>query len=108
MKHLVSTLVICCLVGPAEAQAPVEKDHAEKMARGTEIFKKHIRQVLLNQCLKCHGGETTEAELDNMFKPVREKPLGDAYLKYLFTELKPAIDARYRTLSDRAHTSIIV
>jgi hypothetical protein len=23
-----------------------------------------------------------EAELDNMFKPVRQKPLGDAYLKY--------------------------
>jgi len=50
---------------------------------------------------------TTEAELDNMFKPVRQKPLGDAYLKYLVTELKPAIDARYRTLSDRAHTSIM-
>src|SRR5262245_60757731 len=41
------------------------------------------------------------------FKPVRQKPLGDAYLKYLVTELKPAIDARYRTLSDRAHTSIM-
>jgi predicted alpha/beta superfamily hydrolase len=50
---------------------------------------------------------TTEAELDDMFKPVRQKPLGDAYLKYLITELKPAIDARYRTLPDRAHTSIM-
>jgi len=50
---------------------------------------------------------TTESELDNMFKPVRQKPLGDAYLKYLVTELKPAIDARYRTLADRANTSIM-
>ncbi len=50
---------------------------------------------------------TTEAELDNMFKPVRQKPLGDAYLKYLVMELKPAIDARYRTLPDRAHTSLM-
>ena len=50
---------------------------------------------------------TTEAELDAMFKPVRQKPLGDAYLKYLVTELKPAIDARYRSLPDRAHTSIM-
>jgi predicted alpha/beta superfamily hydrolase len=50
---------------------------------------------------------TTESELDNMFKPVRQKPLGDAYLKYLVMELKPAIDARYRTQPDRAHTSIM-
>jgi predicted alpha/beta superfamily hydrolase len=50
---------------------------------------------------------TTEADLDNMFKPVRQKPLGDAYLKYLVSELKPAIDARYRTLPARPHTSIM-
>ncbi|MBC8095191.1 MAG: alpha/beta hydrolase [Akkermansiaceae bacterium] len=48
-----------------------------------------------------------ESELDGMFKPVRQNPLGDAYLKYIVTELKPAIDARYRTLPDRAHTSIM-
>jgi predicted alpha/beta superfamily hydrolase len=50
---------------------------------------------------------SAEADLDSMFKPVRQKPLGDAYLKYLVTELKPAIDARYRTQPDRAHTSIM-
>ena len=50
---------------------------------------------------------TTEAELDNMFKPVRQKPLGDAYLKYLVTVLKPAIDGRSRSLPDRSHTSIM-
>ncbi len=50
---------------------------------------------------------TKEAELDDMFKSVRQKPLGAAYLKYLVAELKPAIDARYRTLPDRAHTSIM-
>lgn len=48
-----------------------------------------------------------ETDLDAMFKPVRQHPLGDAYLKYLVTELKPAIDARYRTAPDRAHTSIM-
>lgn len=48
-----------------------------------------------------------EAQLDDLFKPVRRQPLGDAYLKYLVTELKPAIDARYRTRPDRAHTSIM-
>jgi mono/diheme cytochrome c family protein len=44
--------------------APVDKDHAEKMARGLDIFKKHVRPVLVQQCLKCHGGETIEGELD--------------------------------------------
>jgi predicted alpha/beta superfamily hydrolase len=48
-----------------------------------------------------------ESGLDEMFRPVRRQPLGDAYLKYLVTELKPAIDARYRTLTNRAHTSIM-
>lgn len=48
-----------------------------------------------------------EADLDDMFKSVRREPLGDAYLRYLVTELKPAIDTRYRTQPDRAHTSIM-
>jgi predicted alpha/beta superfamily hydrolase len=48
-----------------------------------------------------------ESDLDDMFKPVRRAPLGDAYLRYLVQELKPAIDARYRTQPDRAHTSIM-
>jgi predicted alpha/beta superfamily hydrolase len=48
-----------------------------------------------------------ESELDEVFKTVRQNPLGDAYLKYIVTELKPAVDARYRTLPDRAHTSVL-
>jgi predicted alpha/beta superfamily hydrolase len=48
-----------------------------------------------------------EPELDEVFKTVRQNPLGDAYLKYIVTELKPAVDARYRTLPDRAHTSVM-
>jgi len=31
----------------------------------------------------------------------------DAYLKFLVTELKPMIDRRYRTLADRAHTTVM-
>lgn len=31
----------------------------------------------------------------------------DAYLKFLTTELKPMIDAKYKTLRDPAHTSIV-
>lgn len=52
--------------------------------------------------------ETLKAsDLDDMFRAVRREPLGDAYLRYLVTELKPAIDTRYRTLPDRAHTSLM-
>lgn len=46
-----------------EAQ-PVDKDHAEKMARGLVIFRKHVRPVLIQQCVKCHGGQTIESEFD--------------------------------------------
>ena len=48
-----------------------------------------------------------ESELEDMFKSVRREPLGDAYLKYLVRELKPAVDARYRTRPDGAHTIIM-
>lgn len=48
-----------------------------------------------------------ESDLPDMFKPARRQPLGDAYLRYLVGELKPAIDARYRTLPGRESTSII-
>jgi cytochrome c553 len=64
MKQFLSLTALVCVAPWAIAQAPVEKDHAEKMARGTDIFKKHVRPVLVNQCLKCHGGEKTEGELD--------------------------------------------
>ncbi len=48
-----------------------------------------------------------EADLPDMFKSARRQPLGDAYLRYLVRELKPAIDARYRTIPGRASTSIL-
>ena len=45
------------------AQAP-DPDHAAKMARGLELFKQRIRPVLIEKCLKCHGGKETEAGFD--------------------------------------------
>ena len=48
-----------------------------------------------------------ESDLPDMFKSARRQPLGDAYLRYLVRELKPAIDARYRTLPGRESTSIL-
>jgi mono/diheme cytochrome c family protein len=55
------------LFGPAFAGQPAPKvppDHAERMAKGQEVFRKHVRQILTDRCLKCHGGEKTRADLD--------------------------------------------
>src|SRR5271165_5935759 len=42
----------------------VSADHAAKMAQGLELFKKHVRPILEQRCLRCHGGKSVESELD--------------------------------------------
>ncbi|MGL4463197.1 MAG: DUF1549 domain-containing protein, partial [Planctomycetia bacterium] len=44
---------------PPVKPAPVSADHAEKMAKGMDLFKKQVRPVLVQNCLKCHGGRPT-------------------------------------------------
>src|SRR5258708_5649753 len=34
---------------------PVATEHAEKMGKGQEIFKRHIRPLFMETCVKCHG-----------------------------------------------------
>jgi mono/diheme cytochrome c family protein len=46
------------------ANGTVDMDHATKMAQGLALFKKHVRPVLVTQCLKCHGGDAVESEFD--------------------------------------------
>jgi mono/diheme cytochrome c family protein len=47
------------------AQAPkVAPDHAAQMAKGRELFTRHVRPVLTQHCLKCHGGDKTRGDLD--------------------------------------------
>jgi mono/diheme cytochrome c family protein len=48
---------------PAPPKLPA--DHAAQMAKGLDIFKKHVKPILVDKCIRCHGGrETIEAELD--------------------------------------------
>src|ERR1700730_6732218 len=50
---------------PARADQPapgVSTDHAAKMARGLQIFKEHVRPILVQRCFRCHGGKSVEAE----------------------------------------------
>ena len=46
------------------------------------------------------------AKTKEMFSITGNEYLGDEYLKFLTKELKPYVDQKYRTLSDRANTAI--
>ncbi|MEQ1862961.1 MAG: PSD1 and planctomycete cytochrome C domain-containing protein [Chthoniobacteraceae bacterium] len=46
------------------AVAQVPADHAERMTRGAEMFRKDIAPLLKEHCVKCHGGEKTKADFD--------------------------------------------
>ncbi len=48
----------------ADAADEVAADHAAQMTRSMELFKSHVRSILAERCLKCHGGEKTQGEFD--------------------------------------------
>ena len=63
-----------------------------------------LREYLPGKPLLSPDGSALRAEF------VREAggdPLSDAYLRFLIEELKPFVDATYRTLPESAHTSIM-
>ncbi len=72
--------------------AQVDPKHAQKMAKGLELFRKHIRSILVKRCLVCHGGEDIQGELDlstrkNLLKGGSEGPaikLGSAKQSRLY------------------------
>ena len=71
IAHASKPLIFVALFGmvlsaelTAGQPAPLPADHAEKMAKGTELFKQQVRQVLIERCLKCHGGEKTQGDFD--------------------------------------------
>ncbi len=64
-RRLLSALVLALTAaGSSFAEPPVAPDHAEKMARGQEIFMKSVRALLTDKCLRCHGGEKTRSGLN--------------------------------------------
>ena len=46
------------------AAAELPADHAQKMARGLELFRKEVRPLLQQHCVKCHGGEKIKNDFD--------------------------------------------
>src|SRR4029077_3448123 len=50
--------------GQTKTAEPVGADHAEKMAKGLDIFEKHVKPILEAKCLRCHGGKKIESDFD--------------------------------------------
>jgi hypothetical protein len=72
---LVRHVLICSLgfvfvVVPVASAQPTKKadvigaDHAEKMVKGLEVFKNHVKPILETKCLRCHGGKKIESDFD--------------------------------------------
>src|SRR5262245_54573942 len=68
MKYFSILTLSLLFTGPAWADPPpakpVDPDHAARMARGLDVFKKHVRPVLTQKCVRCHGGKETESHFD--------------------------------------------
>ncbi len=49
---------------PKKAPEPIGADHAEKMVKGLDVFKKHVKPIFEAKCLRCHGGKKIESDFD--------------------------------------------
>lgn len=53
---------------PARADTPVvpgvDADHAAEMTAGTRLFRDHVRSILIQHCVDCHGGNSIESGFD--------------------------------------------
>jgi len=89
----------------AEDEAPggagdVPADHAVRMQKGLEIFKAHVRTILVDRCVSCHGGDTLEGE----FNLATRKGL----LRGGATGAALAVDAAKGVRFDRSAESLMV
>src|SRR6185436_17600689 len=55
-------LLVAGLLPAAADELPA--DHAQKMARGLELFRKEVSPLLQRHCVKCHGGEKIKNDFD--------------------------------------------
>src|SRR5262249_30544897 len=81
-------------------------------AKGRELFNKHVRPILLDRCVKCHGGDKIKGELDlatrdSLLKGgthgaaiVPGKAKASRLYKLINHEQEPKMPARQAKLSD--------
>ncbi|HTL53670.1 MAG TPA: DUF1549 domain-containing protein, partial [Planctomycetota bacterium] len=58
------TILLLGLLARFLPAAELPPDHAAKMTRGLELFRREVRPLLTEHCLRCHGGEKTKADFD--------------------------------------------
>jgi len=53
-------------IAPLAAAPPSElpADHAERMTRGLSLYKEQVAGLLKKHCVKCHGGDKVQGDLD--------------------------------------------
>ena len=58
--------VLFILLGSASVLAApkVSEKHASEMAKGLTLFKSDVRALLMQHCVKCHGGDKIRGDLD--------------------------------------------
>jgi mono/diheme cytochrome c family protein len=58
VRRPVSLLALVLMLPAAGAAFAdvIPADHAARMSKGLDLFKSDVRQVLLDNCSKCHGG----------------------------------------------------
>ncbi|GAB4339402.1 MAG: alpha/beta hydrolase-fold protein [Calditrichia bacterium] len=92
--------------GVDEALSELEKENPNLAAIVVGIWNTDLRtREYMPQ--KAFEMITDEREIEEFIKQFGGPPLSDNYLKFITRELKPFIDATYRTLPDRDNTIIM-
>jgi mono/diheme cytochrome c family protein len=61
---LSATVFVAVADEPEQTEPKQTPEHAAAMAKGLGIFKKEVKDVLVNRCLYCHGDGEIESGLD--------------------------------------------
>ena len=63
-QFILLTFALGVISAETVPKAVVPPDHAQRMERGLDMFRKAIRPLLVEHCVKCHGGERTRSDFD--------------------------------------------
>ncbi|MDB6037098.1 MAG: hypothetical protein JWM99_939, partial [Verrucomicrobiales bacterium] len=55
---------LAAIATEAASEDSLPSDHAQRLTQGLDIFQKQVRPLLIQNCVKCHGGEKTKGEFD--------------------------------------------
>ncbi len=95
MRRFLISLVGLFVAMPTHGLAQqLPPDHAQRMKAGTDLFLATIRPILLDRCIKCHGGEKVRGGLDlssrqlllkggDSGEVINEQDWSDSYLLHL-------------------------